>query len=303
MHALLNVFRRCLNTYSRCPRWATRWIGMCPVCLATLASAPYSSRRLMTAGLPDADASYMMDASSCAWEKTSAPAGQATCQQHAFKTVVCFLLFNPRLVSFSAESNSDSDFPASNGPLSSWSFYHLSSAESAPPLDDLPELLEPAAWGHSGCGGQASLRPPAVPLPSPFCRTVRPRGGADGRGNPPGARWSHAGAAASPSPGGLSVSLQTGRIRQQQTSQRKLWARVWISVSSWYWSLETPCILPTNSGESWLSSWMSGLAPCLRRKEAFSIRPCSTARKSGVWPRSVQHFTESGPEAGKQVSD
>lgn len=165
------------------------------------------------------------------------PVPERRCQhlqdkQHAFKAMVCFLLINPRLVSFSAESNSDSDFPASNGPLSSWSFYHLSSAESAPPLGDLPELLEPAAWGHSGCGGRASLRPPAAPLPSPFCPTVRPRGGADGHGNPPGARWSHAGAAASPSQGGLSGSLQTGRIGQQQTSQKKLWVSVWIGVRS-----------------------------------------------------------------------
>lgn len=142
------------------------------------------------------------------------------------------MLLKPWCVFFSAESNSDSDFPASNGPLSSWSFYHLSSAESAPPLGDLPELLEPAAWGHSGCGGRASLRPPAAPLPSPFCPTVRPRGGADGHGNPPGARWSHAGAAASPSQGGLSGSLQTGRIGQQQTSQKKLWVSVWIGVRS-----------------------------------------------------------------------
>lgn len=49
---------------------------MCPVCLATLASAPYSSSRLMTAGSPDAEASYRMDASSCACDKTSAPASK-----------------------------------------------------------------------------------------------------------------------------------------------------------------------------------------------------------------------------------
>lgn len=40
-------------------------------------------------------------------------------EQHALKAMLCFLLFNSRLVSFSAESNSDSDFPACNGPLSS----------------------------------------------------------------------------------------------------------------------------------------------------------------------------------------
>lgn len=60
--------------YSRCPRCAVRWMGMCPVCLATLASAPYSSSRLMTAGSPATVASYRMDASSCAWDRTSAPA-------------------------------------------------------------------------------------------------------------------------------------------------------------------------------------------------------------------------------------
>lgn len=58
--------------------------------------------------------------------------------------------------------------------------------------------------------------------------------------------------------------------------------------------------LPTNSGESLLWSWLSGWAPCWRRKEAFSIRPRSTARKRGVWPLRVRHSRESGPETGGQ---
>ena len=54
-------------------------------------------------------------------------------------------------------------------------------------------------------------------------------------------------------------------------------------------------------GESLLWSWLSGLAPCWRRKEAFSIRPPSTARKRGVWPRRVRLSTESGPETEEQI--
>lgn len=58
--------------------------------------------------------------------------------------------------------------------------------------------------------------------------------------------------------------------------------------------------IPASSGVSCSWSWLLGWAPCWRRKEAFSIRPCSTARKRGVWPRGVQQSTESGPEAGQQ---
>lgn len=76
-------------------------------------------------------------------------------------------------------------------------------------------------------------------------------------------------------------------------------------------SLVTAALKPSHSGEfclpipasngvscSW--SWLLGWAPFWRRKEAFSIRPRSTARKRGVWPRGVQQSTESGPEAGQQ---
>lgn len=58
--------------------------------------------------------------------------------------------------------------------------------------------------------------------------------------------------------------------------------------------------LPTSSGESWSWSWLSGWAPCWRRKEAFSNSPRSTARKRGVCPRGVRHSTEPGPEPGQQ---
>ena len=59
-------------------------------------------------------------------------------------------------------------------------------------------------------------------------------------------------------------------------------------------------VLPTTSGESSSWSWLSGWAPCSRRKEAFSIRPRSTARKRGVSPREVRHSRESRPETGAQ---
>ena len=69
------------TAYSRCPRWAARWSGRCPVSLVTLASAPTASSRLMTAGTPRAHASYRMDAPSLAWEDTLAPRAerQAVC--------------------------------------------------------------------------------------------------------------------------------------------------------------------------------------------------------------------------------
>lgn len=59
---------------------------------------------------------------------------------------------------------------------------------------------------------------------------------------------------------------------------------------------------PVNSGESWSWSWsrQSGLAPCRRRKAAFSTRPASTATQSAVWPRGERRSRQSGPEAGEQ---
>ncbi len=61
------------STNFRCPRWATLWMGRCPVCLGMLASAPYSSSNEMTSGFPEADASNSIDAWSWAWDSTSAP--------------------------------------------------------------------------------------------------------------------------------------------------------------------------------------------------------------------------------------
>ncbi len=74
---------------------------------------------------------------------------------------------------------------------------------------------------------------------------------------------------------------------------------LWPQQLNGLWGSEM-LVLPTNSGESWSWSWLSGWAPCWRRKEAFSIRPRSTARKRGVWPRRVRLSTESGPETGEQ---
>lgn len=61
--------------------------------------------------------------------------------------------------------------------------------------------------------------------------------------------------------------------------------------------------LPVSSGDSSSWSWLLAWAPCCSRKEAFSIRPSSTARKRGVWPRGVRQSTESGPEAGQQDTE
>lgn len=60
---------------------------------------------------------------------------------------------------------------------------------------------------------------------------------------------------------------------------------------------------PESSGDSSSWSWLLAWAPCCSRKEAFSKRPSSTARKRGVWPRGVRQSTESGPEAGQQDTE
>lgn len=75
-------------------------------------------------------------------------------------------------------------------------------------------------------------------------------------------------------------------------------------VEHWDWTATTSlCRLsssPVSSGDSSSWSWLLACAPCCSRKEAFSIRPSSTARKRGVWPRGVRQSTKSGPEAGQQ---
>lgn len=99
-------------------------------------------------------------------------------------------------------------------------------------------------------------------------------------------------------PGGLvqrpaavaGLLVHTGALQEQQLQQVQALSadrcREAVRTGELQWrsaSARRPhAVLPANSGASCSSSWLSGSAPCFRRKEAFSMRPPPTARSSGV---------------------